>query len=143
MKSYVWTGCCIAVFIVGLVACSSEPTKTREEQLQANITDLHETLHKSVQDTDKLHRMLAVVDQKTPELQRSLEEFTRLRKEQVQLNANYNATLDEFRQLDGRIKSVRMKYRETAVNMRTALAQLSNDDEWKKITSRDLAIFKN
>ena len=87
--------------------------------------------------------MQAIVDQNAAEMQLGFEEFARLRKEEVRLNANYDASQDEFRQLGDRIHSARKENRSLVIHTRMALAQLTTDDEWKKITSRDLAIFNN
>jgi len=39
--------------------------------------------------------------------------------------------------------TVRKEMRSKVISTRQALAQLATDDEWKKITSRDLAILGN
>jgi len=135
--------CCFAFLVVGISGCSSEPAKTGKEQLQANVIDLRDKLRNTIKDAGRLQQMQAIVDQNAAEMQLGFEEFARLRKEEVRLNANYDASQDEFRQLGDRIHSARKENRSLVIHTRMALAQLTTDDEWKKITSRDLAIFNN
>jgi predicted nuclease with TOPRIM domain len=135
--------CCLALLVAGISGCSSEPAKTGKEQLQANAIDLRDTLRNTIKDAGRLQQMQAIADQNAAEMQLRVEELARLRKEEVRLNANYDASKDEFRQLGDRIQSVRKQYRSLVIRTRTELAQLTTDDEWKKITSRDLAIFNN
>jgi len=133
----------MALFIVCIASCSSEPTKNREEKLQANVTDLRDTLRNTVKDTEKLAQMLALVDQNTVELHAGIKEYEKLRKEDALLNTNYNASRDEFKQLGDRIQYVRQEFWTRLIKVRMALAQLATGDEWKKITSRDLTILNN
>ena len=135
--------CCLAFLVVGISGCSSEPVKTGKEQLQASVIDLRDTLRNTIKDAGRQQQMQAIVDKNAAEMQLGVEELARLRKEEVRLNANYGASMDEFRQLGDRIQSVRKQDRSLVIHTRTALAQLTTDDEWKQITSRDLAIFNN
>lgn len=143
MKSYVFSGCCMALLLAGMAGCSSEPAKTGGEQLQASETDLRDTLRSAVQDDGRLQQMLALVEQNAAQIKTGIEELEKLRKEEVQLNANDSASRDAFRQLGDRIQHVREEYRSKVIKLRTALAQLATDEEWKKITSRDLALFNS
>jgi predicted nucleic acid-binding Zn-ribbon protein len=113
------------------------------EKLQENITDLRAKLRDVIKDAGRLQQIQAIVDQRAAEMQKGFDEFARLRKAQVRLNANYDASQDEFRQLGNSIQSVRAEYRSKVIQTRQAIAQLTTDDEWEKITSRDLAIFND
>ena len=143
MRPNALLSCCVVLLIAGILGCSTEPSKTDDEKLQANELDLSDTLRSTVKDTDRLRQMLALVDQLTAELQVGLDELAKLREEEALLNADYNASLEELHKVGDRIQSVRVEYRAKLIRMRMALAQLATDDEWKKITSRDLAISNN
>jgi predicted nucleic acid-binding Zn-ribbon protein len=135
--------CCLAFIVISISGCSSEPAKTNVEKLQENITDLRAKLRDVIKDAGRLQQIQAIVDQRAAEMQKGFDEFARLRKAQVRLNANYDASQDEFRQLGNSIQSVRAEYRSKVIQTRQAIAQLTTDDEWEKITSRDLAIFND
>ena len=143
MKPYTSAILCIALLFAGLSGCSNEPAKTQEEHVQANLTDLRDTLRSVVKDPARLEQMLVIVDQESDQLISEIVEFEKLRKEDVRLNANYHASREEFEQLGKRIQSVREQFENRLIKARIAIAQLATDDEWEKITSRDLAILHN
>jgi len=143
MRSYTPAILCIASLIAGLSSCSNEPAKTHEERVQANITDLRDTLRNAVKDSARLEQMLTIVDQESTRLRSEIVEFEKLRKEEADLNANYNASREEFEQMGKRIQSVREEFHTRLIKARMAIAQLATDDEWQEITSLDLAILNN
>ena len=143
MKTIVLIVCCFSLLATGLFACTSEPAKTPEEKNQANAADLRQTLQDAVKDSGRLQQMLALADQFEIELQTGMTEFAKLHQEQQQLNADYTATREAFQQLGEHLQQVRTEYRSKMITTRMAIAQLATDDEWKKITSRELALFGN
>ena len=143
MKSLTLAACFLLILIAGAPGCSSAPAKTSEELAQASAAELRETLKATVKDAGRLQQMLTLADQAAADMQAGAVAIAKLRKEQGRLNANYNATKDEFRQLGDLMQSARKEYRSRLISARQALAQLATDDEWKKITSRDLAILGN
>jgi hypothetical protein len=133
------------VFMAGvcITGCASSKPQSTEEQTRANAADLRESLKDTVKDPGRLQQMLAITDQAAVDLETRATKLATLLKEQDLLNTNYNASKDEFRQLGDRMLTVRKEMRSKVISTRQALAQLATDDEWKKITSRDLAILGN
>jgi hypothetical protein len=123
--------------------CASSKQLSAEEEVHASAVDLHETLKGTVKDAARLQQMLAIADQAEADLEAGVAELENLRKKQERLNADYNASRDEILQLGGQASTVRKETRSKLVSARQALAQLSTDDEWKKITARDMAILGN
>ena len=139
MKSYIRVIVCI-VLIGCLSGCFNNTEKIEQEPVLSSYADLRDTLRNTVKDSAKLDRMLAIVDQELIKLKSQIAELKELRREDVLLNANYNASRDDFERIGNRIHSVHEQFYSGLIKTRMAIAQLATDDEWKKITSRDLVI---
>jgi len=133
-------GVMIGICVTG---CASSKQLSTEEQVHASTVDLHETLKDTVKDAARLQKMLAIADQAEADLKAGVAELANLKKKQERLNADYNASRDEILQLGAQARKVRKETRSKVVSARTALAQLATDDEWEKITSRDMALIGN
>ena len=133
----------VAAVGAGLTGCSTPKPKSAEETAQANVADLNQTLRNTVKDAGRLQQMLALADQVAVDLKAGTLELASLQKEQAKLAADYKASRDDFRRLGDRMQTVRMESLAKGMRARQALAKLATDDEWKKITSRDLAILGN
>ena len=125
----------------GLSGCATPKPQTAEETVQASAADLREVLESTIQDAGRLQQMLALADRAGADLKAGAAELAGFSKEQERLNADYNASRDELRKLVDRMQAVRKEYHAKAISARQALASLATDQEWKKITSRDLALF--
>jgi len=125
----------------GLTGCATPKPQTAEEKVQASASDLREVLESTIQDAGRRQQMLVLVDRAEADLKAGAVELAGLLKEQERLNADYNASRDEFRKLGDRMQAVRKEYRAKTISARQSLASLATDQEWKKITSRDRAIF--
>ncbi len=141
MKSLSQIVCLLMFLVVGVSACASKPDKSIEDQIHDNAAELKEILKSTVMDADRLQKMLALADQAEADMEAGTAEIAKLNKEQGRLNADYNASWEEFRQLGERMQAARMKYRTKQISTRHALAQLATDDDWIMITSRDHAIL--
>jgi hypothetical protein len=128
---------------LGLTGCTSTKPQTTVEKVQASGVDLRETLKDTVKDAGRLSQMLAVADQIAADMQAGAKEMDLLQQEQTRLNADFNTTPEALRQIGEQMLSVRKEYRAKAISARQALAKLATDKEWKKITSRDLALIGN
>ena len=128
---------------LGLAGCASTKPQALDAKIQASATDLRETLQATIKDAGRLAQMRAVADQIGADLLAGATELARLQQEQARLNADYTTTPEALRQVGEQMQSVRTAYRTKALAARQALAQLATDDEWKKITSRDLALIGN
>lgn len=125
-----------------LTGCFSPEPQTAEEKIQASADDFRETLETAVQDIGKRQQMQAVADHALADLQAGAAEMAGLRQEQDRLNADYNATMEEFQDLDDRMQAVRRKHVVQFIGSRQAIAALATDAEWKQIAGRDLAVLK-
>ena len=143
MSANVLVCCCMALLLIAVSSCSNEPAKTTEEQFQASAADMRNTLRKTVTDDSRLRKMLALIDRADADMQSGAREFKKVREQQQRLNADYDTTRDELQQIGDKIQAVRKTYRDRVISVRQELAQLATNDEWKSITSRDLAIFGN
>jgi hypothetical protein len=123
--------------------CTSTEPAVAGAKMQASAGDLRETLKDTVKDAGRLSQMLAVADQIAADMQAGAKELDALQQELTRLNVDYNTTPDALRQIDEQMLSVRKEYRAKAISARQALAKLATDKEWKKITSRDLALVGN
>jgi DNA repair exonuclease SbcCD ATPase subunit len=128
---------------VCFTGCANPKPMSMEEQVHASTVDLRETLKDTIKDAAKLQQMLAIADQATADLEAGVAELASLREKQERLNADYNASRDEILQLGEQALKVLKETRSKVVSARQVLAQLANDDEWEKITSRDMAILGN
>lgn len=138
-------GCTLGILLIcaaglGLTGCAGKTPPAAGAKVMESAVDLRETLKDTIKDPVRLEKMLALADQITADLQTGALEIDRLLKEQSRLNAEFATTAEELRLIGERIQSVRTGYRTKAISSRQALAQLATDKEWKKITSRDLAI---
>jgi len=133
-------GCAASLVLTG---CASTEPKVAGAKVQASAVDLRETLKDTVKDAARLSQMLVVADQIGVDMVAGAKELDRLQKEQSLLNADYNTTPEALSQIGERIQAVRMEYRAKAISARQSLAKLATDKEWKKITSRDLALIGN
>jgi hypothetical protein len=132
----------IGLVVVSLWGCSSDLKPSSEELWQANMTDFRDHLRLVVHDPDRLQRLLDVFDQAAAELKVGLDQIVALRQEDVRLNGNPQTATEDLRQQGVLIQSHIKTHRAKIIRARMALAHLATDDEWKKITSRRLAIFK-
>jgi hypothetical protein len=123
--------------------CTSTEPAVAGAKMQASADDLRETLKDTVKDAGRLSQMLVVADQIGADMQAGAKELDALQKEQTRLNADYSTTPEALREIGDRIQAVRAEYRAKAISARQALAKLATDKEWKKITSRDLALVGN
>jgi len=136
-------GCALVAAGLCLTGCASTAPKGPGAKMQASATDLNQTLKDTVKDAGRLSQMLAVADQIGVDMVAGAKELDRLQQEQSRLNADYNTTPEALNQIGERIQAVRVEYRAKAISARQALAKLATDKEWKKITSRDLALIGN
>ena len=128
------------IFIIG---CAGKKPQSAEEKVQANSVELRKTLKDTVKDTGRLQQMLAISDRAAADLEADAADVAELLKEQDRLNADYNASREEFRQLGDRLEAMRKKSRSTFMKAHHAIAQLATDDEWKKIAAHNfLAILE-
>jgi len=128
---------------LGLTGCASTAPQAPGAKIQASTADLHATLQDTVKDAGRLAQMRAVADQIGADLLAGAQELARLQQEQTRLAADYTTTPEALRQVGEQMQSARTAYRTKALAARQALAQLATDDEWKQITSRDLALIGN
>ena len=129
------------VSCISVAGCSSSKPQTNEEHIQASSFDLRKTLQDTIKDTNKLQQMLATLDRAAASIESDATELATILKEQDRLNADYNATREDFRKIGDRLEVLRKKHRSTFMSARQSLAQLATDDEWKKISSRDLELL--
>lgn len=128
---------------IGLTGCASTEPLVAGAKVQASAADLRETLADVVKDAGRLSQMLVLADQAGADLETGAKELNRLQQEQTRLNAEFTATPDALRQIGERLQSLRTDYEVKAISIRQSLARLATDEEWKKITSRDLALIGN
>jgi septal ring factor EnvC (AmiA/AmiB activator) len=129
------------VSLISVSGCSSSKPQTKEERIQASSVDLRKTLQDTIKDTDRLQQMLAIIDRASASIEADATELATDLREQDRLNADYNASLDDFRKIGERLEALRKKHRSAFLSARQSLAQLATDDEWKKISSRDLELL--
>jgi hypothetical protein len=128
------------IFITG---CAGKKPQSPEEKVQANSVELRKTLKDTIKDTGRLQQMLAFADLAAADLEADSADLAELLKAQDRLNADYNASREEFRQLGDRLEGMRKKNRSTFMKAHHAIAQLATDDEWKKIAAHNfLAILE-
>ena len=133
---------CVLLFLVAsLSACASRSDKSSEDKVNDSAAELREILKSTVKDADRLQQMLVLANQFEADMKAGTAEIAKISKEQGRLNADYNASRDDFRQLGELIQAARTEYRTKQISTRNALAQLATDYEWKKITFSDHAIL--
>jgi vancomycin resistance protein YoaR len=137
----VLSAACVTLASIYLTGCSSSKPQTKEERVQASSVDLRKTLQDTIKDADRLQQMLAIIDRASASIESDATELATVLKEQDRLNADYNASRDDFRKIGDRLEALRKKHRSAFLSARQSLAQLATDDEWKKISSRDLELL--
>ncbi len=127
------------LFLLG--GCKSTPSQSRSERIDRSSSELAKTLAEVVDDEARLIPLLKLADEAAFELQRGSRELSALQQEQGELFANYSSTPADLAEIDQRMASRRTQLIETILELRHQMAALTTDEEWKKITSRDEAIF--
>jgi hypothetical protein len=127
--------------LTGLGGCSKPRPLTPEEQLQSSVENLRTVLKDTVKDPVRLTKLLAKLDEGAMLLRLQAAAEANLLARQHHLDLNYNATRKDFQAVGEQLALLKQKSFDQSMAIRSAMAGLATDEEWKKVTSKNLGLL--
>lgn len=115
------------------VACSSGEPVSREDQQAAAFADLRAAVTETVTDDDRQNEVLTIINSLATDVDELRELLVRRRTELRKLNADYDATREEFLEFANQMESRIQNGRRQALQQHLRLAAAMTADEWAAI----------
>ena len=123
---------CFALVILN-AACSSGEPVSREDEQAAAFADLRAAVMETVKDDDRQNDVLMIVNSLEMDVDELRQLLVRRRTELRKLNADYDATREEFLAFTNQMESRIQKGRQQALEKHLQLAATMTADEWAAI----------
>jgi predicted nucleic acid-binding Zn-ribbon protein len=124
-----------------LAACSGEPI-SREEQQSAAFADLRSAIMETVVDERRQRDVLTIVDALENDIDELRETLIRRRAELRAMNADYDATREDFMQFSREMEARIQSSRRQALDRRQALVTALTADEWESLGKAETRAMK-
>jgi type II secretory pathway pseudopilin PulG len=126
-----------------LVACSGTDTVTREEQEKQSVESFRDTIRNVIQDSDRQEEIIGLVE--TYQLNfKSLRNTIEAQRTEVRtLNADYEATREQFQILIDKYGAAISAARNKATDSRMAFVRATTAEEWAGLKKADAQAMKN
>jgi septal ring factor EnvC (AmiA/AmiB activator) len=115
------------------IACSSSEPVSREDQRSAAFADLRSAITEIVTDQGRQADVVAVIDSLEKDVDELWDLLVRRRTELRKLNADYDATREEFLEFANQMESRIQNSRRQALQQHLRLAAAMTADEWAAI----------
>lgn len=129
--------------IMLLVACSSGEPVSREDQQAAAFADLRSAVAETVADDDRQSDVLAIIDS----LEKDVDDLRTLlvhrRAKLRDLNANYDATREQFIEFANQMESRIQSGRRQALEQHLRLAAAMTEEEWNSLSKAQTRAMKS
>ena len=115
------------------IACSSSEPVSREDHRSAAFADLRSAITEIVTDQGRQADVVAVIDSLEKDVDELWDLLVRRRTELRKLNADYDATREEFLEFANQMESRIQNSRRQALQQHLRLAAAMTADEWAAI----------
>ena len=124
-----------------LLACASkQPKSTSAQTMQTELTELRAALLADIADSARAQQAAGLVDQLAQQDREARETAAAQLQRALVLDANYDATEDDFRKLFAEAYGERVQRQNRIVELWTQMAALTTDAEWDALKkSREAA----
>ena len=135
IKKVSWFLACASPLAAAMLlsACGGTEPVSREDQQSAAFADLRSAITETVTDEARQADVLAVVDSLEKDVDELRDLLVRRRTELRKLNANYDATREEFLEFANQMESRIQIGRRQALQQHLRLAAAMTADEWAAI----------
>ena len=124
----------VSLALVSLnIGCSSGEPKSRVDEQAAAFTDLRSAVRQTVTDDGRQSEVLGIVDALEKDVDDLRAVLVRRRTELRELNADYDATREEFLEFANQMESRIQNSRRQALQQHLRLAAAMTADEWAAI----------
>lgn len=140
MQKRRWSGVCsatcIAISLVSLMGCeSSRDTYSRDgASFDRATTQMNDLIDQSVKDPAKASRVKSLTREIVNEANQSYAQRREADRRLYQLNANYNATPEEFTKILDEINNAHMRSSAKILGLRFKIKEQVTPEEWKTLT---------
>ena len=126
-----------------MMSCASKhPKPTPEQEMQTALTELRGALLADVADPARAQQAAGLVDQLARQDREAREAAAAQLQRVLALDANYDATEEDFRKLFAETDSERMQRQNRIVELWTQMAALTTDAEWNALKKQREAAVK-
>jgi hypothetical protein len=125
-----------------ILACASQPRPTAAETAQATLSDLRGAVLVDIKDHARAQEVSALVDRLAEEDRNARDAVAAYRGRLLALNANYDATEDEFNKLFADFNNDRLTCQHRIAGLWTRMASLTTDAEWDALGKARIAAVK-
>jgi DUF4097 and DUF4098 domain-containing protein YvlB len=133
------TGLLLAILF--MTTCSSQKlSKVDTKEIQV-ISELREKINKHINDKEKRGALLTITDEMEQETRRFFSFYQEHNKKLTLVNNDYHATRKDFDEITNEFNEEYENYLRMLVKKRTAMRELTSDDEWKKIMDREYSFI--
>ena len=143
VRNHVLPAVAAIVFVVCLLlACATkQPKSTPAQTVQARLTELQSALHADVADPTRAQEAAGLVDQLAQQDREAREAAAAHLKRTLALDANYDATEEDFRKLFTETNEERVQRQNRIVELWTQMAALTTESEWADLKrAREAAV---
>ncbi len=131
-----------AVAICLIIACASQPAPTPEAAAHSALSQLRGALLVDIVDKGRAQEAAALVDQIQEQDSEARDTVAHYRQRLRTLDANYDATEDDFSKLFADFNQGRLMHQHQVVDLWTRMAGLTTDAEWKALGNARVAAAK-
>ena len=132
----------LAFVTVSLVACGGKEAVAPEDVEREAIDDFRQTIEEVIEDPDREAEIMALVDGLYGDFRNLRESVTKRRTELRRLNADYDATREQFGEfievIDAEIKAER----KSVTQRRIALVEATTEQEWDALKKAETKTMK-
>lgn len=134
-KSTMWSATSLALTTaIFLTACGGSEPVSREDQQAAAFTDLRSVVAETVSDDGRQREVLAIIDTLENDISELRALLIRRRAELREINANYDATREEFLDFANQIETQIQDGRRRALEQHVKLAAAMTEEEWDSLS---------
>lgn len=114
-------------------ACAHEQEVDHAQATQAALADFRGAVLGQVQEPARAREISSIIDQLQRQDREARENVTTYRRRLEILNANYDATGEDFNKLFAEFNDQRLAHQHRVVDLWTRMARLMTDSEWNAL----------
>ena len=134
-KMTIWAATTLALTtVIFLTACGGSEPVSREDQQTAAFKDLRLAIEETVLDDGRQREVLATIDILEEDVDELRALLIRRRTELREINANYDATREEFLEFANQMESQIRNGRQRALEQHLKLAAAMTEEEWDSLS---------
>jgi hypothetical protein len=125
-----------------ILACASQPRPAAAETAQATLSDLRGAVLVDIKDHARAQEVSTLVDRLAEEDRNARDSVAAYRGRLLALNANYDATEDDFNELFAAFNNERLTRQHRIAELWITMASLTTDAEWDALGKARIAAVK-